>query len=113
VSTTVEALSWTNPTSWLRIADGSVRWNLMLPSPNMLIRLGMTRESLPVGEQITVVLTADASNTPLADGSMLGRVESVVRQSDGSMVFDRAAMLAREEAARQAAQVEQAAQQAQ
>jgi hypothetical protein len=53
----------------------------------------MTRESLPVGEQITVVLTADASGTPLDDGSMLGRVESIVRASDGTMVFDRAAVL--------------------
>lgn len=103
LSTTVEAMSWTNPTCWLRIADGATRWNLMLPSPNMLIRVGMTRESLPVGEQITVVLTADASGTPLADGSMLGRVESVVRVSDGSVVFDRTVML-NQQAAQQAQQ---------
>jgi hypothetical protein len=86
-------MSWTNPASWLRIADGATTWNLIMPAPNMLIRLGMTRESLPVGEQIRVVLTADASGTPLADGTSLGRVESIVRASDGSVIFDRAAML--------------------
>jgi len=116
VSTAVEAMSWTNPTSWVRISDGPNRWNLMMPAPNMLTRLGMTRESLPVGERITVVLTADASGTPLADGAMLGRVESIVRASDGSVVFDRAAML-NQQAALQAqeearAAAERAAQQA-
>ena len=107
VSTAVETMSWTNPTSWVRITDGATRWNLMLPSPNMLLRLGMTRESLPVGERITVVFSADASGTPLDDGSMLGRVESIVRASDGSVVFDRAAMLnqqAAQEAERAAAE---------
>jgi Family of unknown function (DUF6152) len=90
LTTTVENLSWTNPQSWLRIADGATHWNLLLPAPNRLIRLGMTRESLPVGEQVTVVLTMDASGTPLTDGSMLGRVESIVRAADGVTVFDRA-----------------------
>jgi hypothetical protein len=92
VATAVEGMSWTNPASWLRISDGATRWNLIMPAPNMLLRLGMTRESLPVGEQITVVLTADASGQPLEDGTQLGRVESIVRASDGTVVFDRAAM---------------------
>jgi hypothetical protein len=64
----------------------------MLPAPNMLLRLGMTRESLPLREQIAVVLTMDAAGTPLADGSMLGRVESIVRTRDQVTVFDRAAI---------------------
>ena len=92
VTSPVENMSWTNPTSWLRVSDGTTTWTLMLPAPNMLLRLGMTRESLPVNEQVTVVLTADASGTPLSDGSLLGRVESIVRVSDGATVFDRAAM---------------------
>jgi len=100
VTTAVESMSWTNPTSWIGISDGATRWNLMLPSPNMLLRLGMTRESLPVGLQVTVVLTADASGTPLHDGALLGRVESIVRTADGTVIFDRAAMV-NEQAARQ------------
>ena len=113
VATAVEGMSWTNPASWLRIADGSTNWSLIMPAPNMLLRLGMTRESLPVGEQITVVLTQDASGTPLADGTSLGRVESIVRRSDGSVVFDRAAMQneqARAEAERAAIVTEHAQQ---
>ena len=113
VATAVEGMSWTNPASWLRIADGSTNWSLIMPAPNMLLRLGMTRESLPVGEQITVVLTQDASGTPLADGTSLGRVESIVRRADGSVVFDRAAMQneqARAEAERAAIVTEHAQQ---
>jgi hypothetical protein len=87
----LEGLSWTNPTSWLRVSDGAIHWSLLLPAPNMLLRLGMTRESLRLGEQITVVLTMDASGTPLDDGSMLGRVELIVRVRDQVTVFDRAA----------------------
>jgi hypothetical protein len=88
----VAGLSWTNPVSWLRVSDGATQWSLMLPAPNMLLRLGMTRESLPLREQIAVVLTMDAAGTPLADGSMLGRVESIVRTRDQVTVFDRAAI---------------------
>jgi hypothetical protein len=87
-------MSWTNPVSWLRVSDGATHWSLMLPAPNMLLRVGMTRESLPLQEQVTVVLTMDAAGTPLADGSMLGRVESIVRTRDQVTVFDRAAVLA-------------------
>jgi hypothetical protein len=90
----VEGMSWTNPVSWLRVSDGATHWSLMLPAPNMLLRVGMTRESLPLQEQVTVVLTMDAAGTPLADGSMLGRVESIVRIRDQVTVFDRAAVLA-------------------
>lgn len=93
LTTRVEGFSWTNPTSWLRVSDGATHWSLLLPAPNMLLRLGMTRESLPLGEQITIVFTMDAGGTPLtADGSMLGRVESIVRVRDQVTVFDRAAM---------------------
>jgi hypothetical protein len=92
VTTVVEGMAWSSPTSWLRISDGVTRWNLMLPAPNMLSRLGMTRDSLPLESQITVVLTAEASGIPLTDGSLLGRVESIVRSSDQSLVFDRATL---------------------
>jgi hypothetical protein len=92
LTTRIEGFSWTNPTSWLRVADGATRWNLLLPAPNMLLRLGMTRESLLLDEQITVAFTMDAGGTPLDDGSMLGRVESIVRVRDQVTVFDRAAM---------------------
>jgi hypothetical protein len=92
LTTRVEGFSWTNPTSWLRVSDGATHWSLLLPAPNMLLRLGMTRESLPLDEQIAVVLTADAGGTPLDDGSMLGQVESIVRVRDQVTVFDRTAI---------------------
>ena len=104
VTTTVENMSWTNPQSWLRITDGGTKWNLLLPAPNRLLRLGMNRESLPAGAQITLTFTTDGRNTPQDDGSMLGRVESVVRLSDQVTVFDRAVMLQQAEAGQAAAQ---------
>ncbi|HEX5047531.1 MAG TPA: DUF6152 family protein [Gammaproteobacteria bacterium] len=93
LTTHVERVSWTNPVSWLGVSDGATHWSLLLPAPNMLLRLGMTRESLPLGEQITVVFTTDARGTSLtADGSTPGRVESIVRVRDQVTVFDRAAI---------------------
>ena len=92
-TTRVERLSWTNPLCWLGVSDGATRWSLLLPATSTLLRLGMTRESLRLGEEITVVITADAGGTPLTiDGSMLGRVESIVRVKDQVTVFNRAAM---------------------
>jgi hypothetical protein len=93
LTTRVDGVSWTNPVSWLRVSDGATRWSLLLPAPNMLLRVGMTRESLALGEQITVVLTVDAGPEPLAvDGTMIGRVESIVRLRDGVTVFDRSTL---------------------
>jgi hypothetical protein len=92
VTTVVEGMAWSSPTSWLRISDGATRWNLMLPAPTTLIGLGLTRNSLPLDSQITVVLTAEASGVPLTDGSLIGRVESITRNSDQSVVFNRATM---------------------
>jgi tetratricopeptide (TPR) repeat protein len=99
LTTVVENLSWTNPQSWLRVSEGATKWNLLLPAPNRLLRLGMTRESLPVGTQVRVVLTMDARNEPLPDGSSLGRVEQIVRLPDEMTIFDRAEMLAESERA--------------
>jgi hypothetical protein len=93
LTTVVENLSWTNPQSWLRVSEGATKWNLLLPAPNRLIRLGMTRESLPVDTQVRVVLTMDARNEPLPDGSSLGRVEQIVKLPDEVTIFDRAVVI--------------------
>ena len=92
VTMKVEAVAWDYPTSWLRASDGLTSWNLMLPEPGMLIRLGIDSDSLPPGSRIIVVLTMDASGTLSTGGALLGRVESIVRASDESVVFNRAAL---------------------
>ena len=48
----------TNPHSWIYIdvkdADKTVTWMIEGASPNNLYRLGLTKESLPIGSVITV-----------------------------------------------------------
>jgi hypothetical protein len=92
VTMKVEAIAWGYPNSWLRGSDGLTSWNLMLPEPGMLVRLGIGRDSLPLGSRITVVLTIDASGTLSTDGALIGRVESILRAADQSPVFDRAVL---------------------
>jgi hypothetical protein len=56
---TVVQLEWVNPHSWLDIdvpkPDGTVEhWKLEGGSPNVLLRLGWNRNSLPAGTKIKV-----------------------------------------------------------
>ena len=56
---TVVKLEWVNPHSWLEIdvpkPDGTVdHWRLEGGSPNVLLRLGWNRNSLPTGTKIKV-----------------------------------------------------------
>ena len=81
VSGTVTKLEWTNPHArfYVDVKDESgkvINWNFELGSPNVLRRQGWTRESLKVGDQVTVegYMAKDASNlanarrVTLADG---------------------------------------------
>ena len=59
VQGTVTKWELTNPHSWIHIdvkgADGKVAtWMIEGASPNNLYRLGLTKESVPVGSEITV-----------------------------------------------------------
>ena len=56
---TVTKMLWVNPHAWIYVdvkkADGSVEeWMVEAGTPNTLLRRGLTRESLPVGTEITV-----------------------------------------------------------
>ena len=64
----VVMMEWVNPHSWLHIdvpaADGKVeRWKVEGGSPNVLQRLGWTRDSLPAGTKIKV------TGSPAKDGA--------------------------------------------
>jgi hypothetical protein len=64
----VAFMEWVNPHSWLHIdvtaADGKVeRWKVEGGSPNVLQRLGWTRDSLPAGTKIKV------TGSPAKDGA--------------------------------------------
>ena len=56
---TVTKMAWVNPHAWIYVdvkkADGSVEeWMVEAGTPNTLLRRGLTRQSLPVGTEITV-----------------------------------------------------------
>src|SRR5690606_11554052 len=56
---TVVEMEWKNPHSWLVIAvendeGGTDEWRVEGGSPNVLMRLGWTRDSLPPGTRVTV-----------------------------------------------------------
>jgi len=86
---TVTRIEWTNPHARFYVdvkdPDGTVvNWNLELASPNVLVRQGWTRNSLRIGDEITV--TGSAAK----DGSKMANARDVTLAS-GKKVFARSA----------------------
>jgi hypothetical protein len=82
---TVTRLEWTNPHArfYVDVKDekGAVtNWNLELASPNVLARQGWTRNSLKIGDLITV------EGSMAKDGSNMANARNVVL-ADGRKVF--------------------------
>ena len=81
----VTKVEWMNPHTrfYIDVEDDQgnvINWNLELASPNILTRRGWSRNSLQVGDVVTV----DASLAK--DGSNLANAMSVIL-ADGSRVF--------------------------
>ena len=81
----VVRVEWTNPHERFYVeakeSDGSVvTWNLELASPNVLVRQGWTRNSLKIGDEITV------SGSAAKDGSKMANARNVTLAS-GKRVF--------------------------
>jgi hypothetical protein len=81
---TIAKMEWTNPHAWLYIdvkaPDGGVaQWKLEFGAPNQLYRRGWSKDSLPVGSEVTVTgflardgkNTANAKDVTLPDGRKL------------------------------------------
>lgn len=89
LSGTVTAVEWTNPHARFYLdvesADGTrVNWNFELASPNVLRRNGWYRNSLKVGDHITV------EGSQARDGSHMANARTVTL-ADGTQVFARPA----------------------
>jgi hypothetical protein len=74
-----------NPHAWLYLetkdADGKVvRWNVEMGAPNNLIRRGVTKATLPIGETVTV----DGYRAKDGSTTVNGRQ---IRMSDGRTLF--------------------------
>ena len=73
----VTKLDWANPHAWLYIdvkdeTGKSTNWGLEMGSPNALMRLGWSRNSLKVGDVITV------EGTRAKDGSSIANARSIM-----------------------------------
>ena len=81
----VTKVEWTNPHArfYIDVKDESgnvTNWNLELASPNILMRQGWTRNSLKVGDMITV------TGSQAKDASRLANARTVTF-ADGRKVF--------------------------
>lgn len=89
VKGTVKVFQWTNPHSWLQLEVVNEKgvaeeWSLEGLSPNVLGRMGWTRNSMLPGDVVTVYFN------PTRDGSRGGNMIKVVRP-DGTVIAARSA----------------------
>ena|SRR5436190_17818160 len=83
---TVTKIEWLNPHAWFYMDvkgdDGKMtNWGFELGSPNGLMRSGWSRNSLKIGESVTV----EASRAK--DGSNIGNARTVTLNSSGQRLF--------------------------
>jgi hypothetical protein len=83
---TVTKLEWTNPHAWFYIdvkdASGKVtNWAFEMGAPNGLLREGWTRNSMKIGETVTV------AGSRAKDGSAIANAQTVTLKSTGQRLF--------------------------
>ena len=86
LSGTVTKVQWRNPHTYFFVdvkgEDGAIHnWAMELGSPNVLMRRGWTRDSLKIGDQVTV------EGSRARDNSYKGNANSVV-MGDGKRLFN-------------------------
>jgi hypothetical protein len=83
---TVTKIEWMNPHAYfyIDVTDESgkvVNWALEMGSPNGLMRQGWTRNSMKIGDQVTV------EGSRAKDGSYVGNARAVTMASTGQRLF--------------------------
>jgi len=83
---TVTKVEWTNPHTWFFIdvknPDGSVtNWGFEMPGPAQLLRAGLKRDTMKVGDVVTV----DARRA--RDGSNNANAQTVTAANSGQRLF--------------------------
>jgi hypothetical protein len=83
---TVTKVEWTNPHTWFFIdvknPDGTVsNWGFEMPGPAQLLRQGMKRDSMQVGDVVTV----DARRA--RDGSTNANAQTLTMAGTGQRLF--------------------------
>jgi hypothetical protein len=82
----VTKVDWRNPHTWFFIdvkddAGKVTNWGLEMGSPNGLMRLGWTRNSMKIGDVVTV------EGSRARDGSTIANAQAVVLTSTGQKLF--------------------------
>ena len=83
---TITKVEWTNPHTWFFIdvknPDGSVsNWGFEMPGPAQLLRQGLKRDTMKIGDVVTV----DARRS--RDGSNNANAQGITMASTGQRVF--------------------------
>jgi len=83
---TVTKLEWQNPHTWfyMDVKDDSgkiTNWGMEMGSPNLLIRSGWNRNSLKIGDQVTI------EGFRARDGSNNGNAQIVILTNTGQRLF--------------------------
>jgi len=83
---TVTKLEWQNPHTWfyIDVKDGSgnvQNWGMEMGSPNLLVRAGWNRDSLKVGDVVTV------EGFRSKDGTSNGNAQTVTLTNTGQRLF--------------------------
>jgi hypothetical protein len=84
---TVTRIEWTNPHCYFYIdakneeSGKTENWGFEMGNPNALLRLGWTRNSLKLGDAVTV------EGTRARDGSLHANARSMVLMSTGQRLF--------------------------
>jgi len=82
----VTKIEWANPHTYFYVdvadAAGKVaNWGIEIGSPNALTRLGWTRNTLKVGDSVTV------EGSQAKDGALIGNGQVVILASTGKRLF--------------------------
>ena len=72
----VTRMEWVNPHVWIHIdvknPDGTVtNWSIEGGTPGMLLRMGLTKESLPAGTELAIQGFQAKHGGPMANGSSI------------------------------------------
>ena len=82
----VTKIEWANPHTYFYMdvtaADGQVvNWGLEMGSPNGLMRMGWTRNTLKIGDSVTV------EGSQAKDGNNIGNARVVILDATGQRLF--------------------------
>jgi hypothetical protein len=94
VKGTVSRVEWFNPQASVSVdsQDGTgKRYTFATAAPNELVRQGSGRDSLKLGDEVTITGLLATGGQTLPDGTIAASATTVT-QADGRRVFDRAAI---------------------